>query len=206
MKTKITVLATALMIGAAAFADTNDEQGIEYKINAKASKVIWTGSQVGKSHTGTINIASGTISAPNKIVTGAKIVMDMNTISNSDMKDAGYKAKLEGHLKSDDFFAVEKFPQAVLEITEFTPIKNATEGASNYTISGDLTIKGITHAISFPGLLVIEGSKIAATGTLTFDRSQWDVQFGSGSFFEGLGDHLIYDDIELQFQLVAVAG
>lgn len=207
MKTRTLVLVAALMAGTAATAGTIDgESSKNHLINTKTSKVYWTATKVGGSHTGTIDIANGSITIKNNGVESANIVMDMKSIQNTDLEDPGYKAKLEGHLRSDDFFAVEKFVQSTFKVTEFSPIKNAKKGDSNYTLTGDLTIKGITHSVSFPALLVISGDNVTVNGTLTFDRSKWDVRYGSGSFFEGLGDHLIYDDVELRFQLFATTN
>ena len=204
MKTTTIVLLTALLMGSNVSANINgDGTLLPYSIDTKTSKVYWTATKIGGSHTGTISIAKGTITTKNNGVYSASIVMDMKTIDNTDLDEPGYKAKLEGHLKSEDFFSVEKFPQALFEAKQFTPIKDAKTGASNYTITGDLTIKGITHAVSFPVTVAINGNKVTTKGTLIFDRSKWNVKYGSGSFFEGLGDHLIYDDVALKFELYA---
>lgn len=204
MKTKTLILASALTIGTAASAHTvGDETSTKYTIDTKTSKVVWTATKIGGSHTGGIDIARGSLTTKNNNASTANIVMDMKSIHNTDLEDASYKAKLEGHLKSDDFFAVEKFAESSFNVSGFSPIENAKNGAANYTIKGDLTIKGITHAISFPGIVKISGTEAVVTGKLTFDRSKWDVKYGSGSFFEGLGDHLIHDDVELKFELHA---
>jgi len=204
MKTRTLVLATVLLMGVNASATTNsNETATPYSINTKTSKVYWTATKVGGSHTGTIAIASGTINAKNHKIYSANITMDMKTIKNTDLEDAGYKAKLEGHLRSKDFFSVEQFPEASFEVTKFEVVKGAKAGASNHTITGNLTIKGITHAVSFPAVVEVNGTEITTMGTLTFDRTKWDVKYGSGSFFEDLGDNLIHDDIKLKFELNA---
>jgi len=204
MNTRTLVLASVMMMGVNASATVNsDDASTAYSINTRTSKVYWTATKVGGSHSGTIAIAKGSINAKDNKVHSASITMDMKTIANTDLEDPGYKAKLEGHLKSEDFFSVKKFPEASFEVTEFVAIKGAKAGADNYTITGKLTIKGITHSVSFPATVDINGNNLSTKGTLTFDRTKWDVKYKSGSFFEGLGDNLIYDDVKLKFELNA---
>jgi polyisoprenoid-binding protein YceI len=112
----------------------------------------------------------------------------MKTITNDDLSGE-WKQKLEGHLKSDDFFSVDKHPEANLIIKKVNSQKE-----NSYNLTGDLTIKGITHPIDFT--LEVYDDKIKSI--LKFDRSKYDIQFGSGSFFENLGDNLIYDEINLE--------
>ena len=120
--------------------------------------------------------------------------MDMTTINTTDL-DGGMKNKLDGHLKSDDFFGTENFPTAGLVFKTI-----ATKDKNNYTVTADLTIKGITRPVDFT--LSVLDDKIESN--LTFDRSKYDVQFASGSFFENLGDNLIYDEINLEIILIKI--
>ncbi|HMB63087.1 MAG TPA: YceI family protein, partial [Eudoraea sp.] len=122
---------------------------------------------------------------------GGEFIVDMTTLINSDL-EGEYKGKLEGHLKSDDFFAVTSHPTSKLVFTAV-----AATGKNSYEVTGNLTIKGITKPITFD--VSIYGSK--ATATLKVDRAQYDVRYGSGSFFENLGDKTIYDEFDLVVDL-----
>ena len=113
-----------------------------------------------------------------------------------------WNKKLVDHLKSDDFFSVEKFPQATFVSTGFERNENSNSGA-DYIVTGDLTIKGITNPVSFPVNIEVGNGQLTATGTAVLDRTKWDVKYGSGSIFKGLGDKMIYDEFEITFNLVA---
>lgn len=156
-------------------------------IKIKNSKVVWKGYKVTGSHEGTINIKSGSLSFNDGKLTGGECSIDMTTLVSTDLTGE-YKGKLEGHLKSDDFFGVEKFPTATLI---FTDVK--VKGKNSYNITGDLTIKGKTNPVTFE--ISIYGSK--ATTSLKIDRTKYGVKYGSTSFFDGLKDKAIYDEFDL---------
>ena len=143
-----------------------------------------------------MKIDDGAVVIKNGEPQSAEIKMDMNTIESTDMQGE-WKDKLVGHLKSDDFFSVEKHPVATFNVKSFR--KSGTQ----HTVVGDLTIKGITHEISFPADVKVEEGKVTANGTATIDRTKWNIRFRSGKFFSDLGDNLIYDDFEVRFELVA---
>jgi polyisoprenoid-binding protein YceI len=124
--------------------------------------------------------------------------MDMVNLTVEDLTDAKSKGNLTGHLKSDDFFSVEKFNTSSFKITEAK-----SSNGTDYTISGNLTIKGITQKISFPAKVSVAGKKVTATGQITFDRTKFDIKFRSGSYFENLADKMIYDEVKLDVKLVA---
>ena len=124
-------------------------------------------------------------------------------IKNLDLESEKWNAKLVNHLKSDDFFSVEKFPTATLKITEVKSHKSEKNDA-NYLVKGNLTIKGITNPIEFAVKADKTEKGIMGSATMVVDRSKYDVRFGSGSFFEGLGDKLIYDDFKMKVSLTAV--
>ena len=166
------------------------------KVDAEKSMVYWTGKKVSGEHTGTLKIKEGTVAVENGMPTAAKIDMDMNSIDCSDL-EGEWKDKLIGHLKSEDFFSAEKYPVATFEVTSFTKV------AGKYTVTGKLSIKGITHEISFPADVALVSGALTASGTATIDRTQWNIRYGSGKFFEGLGDKMIYDDFEIKFELTA---
>jgi len=199
MKTLAITLALAL-IGSTTFA--NDGNGDKYTVQTKTSTLNWVGKKVGGSHTGTIAIKEGTLTVANGKIETALVTIDMTTIRVTDEgMDDGTKGKLVGHLSSPDFFNVEEHTTAIFQLTSFTAIQNST--VANYTVTGKLTIKGITHEITFPAIVRMSEGRIEASANLTFDRSKWDVRYGSGSFFDNLGDKVIYDDVQIGFNFVA---
>ncbi|MCH8903582.1 MAG: YceI family protein [Bacteroidetes bacterium] len=195
---KYLIIAFVMVIGSAfTLAPTNNTVQT-YTIDIENSKVFWTGKKIGGSHTGTIDIKLGTIIVQDNSVVSTSLIIDMKTI-----KDEDGNQKLEGHLRSDDFFSVKNFPEASLVTKRFIEIPGTGVGENNYNVLADLTIKGITNEVSFPvriyerrGILVVEGG-------LTFDRSKYGVRFGSTSFFDNLGNHAISNDVELRFSLLA---
>lgn len=184
-KTTKTILILAIAITASAF--TNP---IKEKIDVKESTINWLGKKVTGKHNGTINLQEGYLEMDGDNIVGGKFVIDMTSITVLDLQ-GGMKGKLEGHLKSDDFFGVETHPTATLDITD------ATKNGNIYNVNGNITIKGITQPISFD--LAKDGN--TATSTVIIDRSKFNVRYGSGSFFDNLGDKTIYDDFQLDVTL-----
>ncbi|NBC81985.1 MAG: YceI family protein [Bacteroidetes bacterium] len=196
MKTLFNVCALTLLSAILLASGGEDKQ--ELKVLTDESEIIWTGKKVGGEHYGTIQLKSGTLQMEKGKLSSAGVVVDMTTIVDKDIKKDGMRAKLEGHLKSDDFFGVEKYPESTFKLTKVEKIKDG-----KFNVTGDLTIKGKTHPISFPAEVNKEGNKYVATADLVFDRSKYDVRYGSKSFFDDLGDNMIYDDVELSVRLVA---
>ena len=163
----------------------------EKTISVENSKVIWKGYKVTGSHEGTIALKTGTLKFEADKLIGGNFSIDMTTITNTDI-EGEYAQKLEGHLKSDDFFGVANHPTA--EII-FTSVK--ASGKNSYTIVADLTIKGKTNPVTFE--LSIYGSK--ATAAIKIDRTKYDVKYGSSSFFDNLKDKAIYDEFDLVVDL-----
>ena len=160
------------------------------RVDTKSSTVKWIGSKVASAHEGTINIQKGMLMIDHGTLVGGQFSIDMNSIENTD-QEGKWKEKLEGHLKNEDFFNVEKFPTATITIIK------ATKGTeNNYTIIANLTIKGITHPVSFEANVNINGINFLATANIKIDRTKWDITYNSGNFFENLGDYLIKDEIE----------
>jgi polyisoprenoid-binding protein YceI len=168
---------------------------VSMNVDINASTVIWKGAKVTGKHHGTIQLKSGSLDFENGTLVGGNFTIDMTTIQNSDMGEK-MKAKLEGHLKSDDFFGVERFPISTLKITKVIPY--GTTGG--YKIVADLTIKGKTNPVKFSAQINSENK--TATATITVDRSEYDVRYRSGSFFDNLGDKTIYDEFDLEIELV----
>jgi polyisoprenoid-binding protein YceI len=177
------VIATVVF---SSFSFTNPEKEAK-EIKLENSQVIWKGYKVTGSHTGTIALKSGSLSFNNDKLIGGEFVMDMPQIITTDLTGE-YKDKLEGHLKSDDFFGVAKHPTSTLV---FTKVK--ATGKNSYQITGDLTIKGITNPVTFE--MSVYGNK--ANASLKVDRTKYDVKYGSTSFFDGLADKAIYDEFDL---------
>ena len=171
------------------------EQSVNYITEPGSSSIIWHGEKItGDAHEGTVNISEGTISVQDGQITAGNFELDMNSIATTDEMDAEYVAKLEGHLKGADFFDAATYPTARLEVVESTAD----------SIKANLTIKGITHAITIPYELSKAGKTIEVHSVFNIDRSKWDVRYGSGSFFEGLGDNLIQDEIGFNVTYVGI--
>ncbi|GAB2530500.1 YceI family protein [Rufibacter soli] len=173
-----------------------------YKVSMEESKITWIGRKVGGEHNGNIKLATGSMLFDRFTLRGGTFIMDMTTITCNDLQ-GGSNERLVKHLRSDDFFSVDKNPTASFAITNLAPKQNAKAGTANYTVTGTLTIKGISNEISFPALVTVKKGVATAKATLKFDRTKWDIKFRSGNFFENIGDKAIQDDVELQLELVA---
>jgi polyisoprenoid-binding protein YceI len=167
-----------------------------YTVDAKKSSVKWFATKVTGKHNGSISLKSGEMTLKSGRIESGTFVIDMNTIVNEDLTDAGYNQKLVGHLKSDDFFGVATYPEAKLVITKSTEFKD-----NKAIVQGNLTIKGKTNMITFDALKV--GQNYQAK--IVVDRSKYDVKYGSTSFFEGLGDKAISNEFTLEVNLVVNA-
>ena len=181
-------------------ASTQQAQGVAtadniYNIETAQSQITWTGREVStSSHYGTLDFVSGNFEISNGAIVNGEFIVDMTSINNQDM-EGDSKARLEGHLKSDDFFSVESYPTAAISINSSELISDG-----KWNVSADLSIKGFTHPVNFEMI----SSEDGWSANLVFDRSKYDVRFRSGSFFENLGDKLIYDDIELSINLTTL--
>lgn len=166
-------------------------------VDTDASVIGWKGYKVTGSHEGTISVQAGELLVEEGKLVGGSFTIDVNTIKCTDLS-GGVAGKLEGHLKSDEFFGVATFPTAKFVITRVAP--RGTEGA--YKVYGDLTIKGKTKEVRFNTQLTEEDGHTVAVAELEIDRTDYDLRYGSGSFFENLGDKTIYDEFELSIRLV----
>tara|TARA_B100001093_G_scaffold509794_1_gene574497 strand:+ start:6517 stop:7077 length:561 start_codon:yes stop_codon:yes gene_type:complete len=165
----------------------------EKSIDLSSSKLQWEGRErSSKTHYGGISFKSGDLKLEGAKIKGGSFIVDMTTLDVQDLTGGG-KSRLEGHLRSDDFFSVEANPQAFLILNSVLSDSNGIQ-----ILQGDLTIKGKTAPVQ------VEFSEVTTTmavAKMIFDRSVYDVRFRSGSFFENLGDKLIYDDIAVQVNL-----
>lgn len=194
--TFLTVLAFAGM----SFTTPNTGEVETYSVDTEASKIEWRARKVTGKHNGSLMIKSGSLDMEDGVLKGGSFDIDMTTITVLDLQAGKGKEKLEGHLKSADFFNVEEYNTANFTITKVYPID--TKGT--YRVIGDLTIKGHTNEVKFNATVTEEGGKITGTATeVEVDRSEYDIRYGSGTFFENLGDKTIYDEFQLDITLVA---
>ena len=183
-------------------AKTPELIGGTYTIDTEASTVNWKGTKItNDSHVGTVNVYKGTINVIDKAISGAFVAIDMNSmICTDEGMDEEAKGNLIGHLKSDDFFGVEQFPNAQIKI-------NGVKVKGGVPIAyGSISIRDISQPVQFPITISEDNGSIVVDASLTVDRSKHDVKFRSGAFpdlFPDLGDKLINDDIELDVHIVA---
>jgi polyisoprenoid-binding protein YceI len=160
-------------------------------INTTTSSIEWLAKKVTGQHNGTVNFKDGALIFKGKKLNGGIFTVDMPTLTSTDLTGE-YLGKLNGHLKSPDFFSTEKFPTAKLVFK-----KIGTKSPNVYTVTADLTIKGITNPVTFD--LTVNGN--TATTTFMVDRTKYDIKYNSKSFFESIGDKAIYDEFELKVNL-----
>lgn len=172
-----------------------------YVVIPEESELRWEGRKVlipGYKDTGTLGIKDGSFAVAEDSAQG-EVTFDMAALkAGMTGKGAGMEM-LEKHLKSADFFNVAKFPEASFALTAV----EAGEGDGQYTVSGDLTIKGIAKPVSFPALARMEGGKLFIEATTELDRTLWDIRYGSGKFFQNLANNVIDDLFGVSFRLVA---
>lgn len=167
-------------------------------VDASGSTVEWLGKKVTGQHNGTIAVQAGELQLAGDKIVGGTFTIDMASIVCLDLKDEEYNGKLVGHLKSDDFFGVATYPTSTMKITQVT-----SKGGNEYEVTADLSIKEKTNTITFPATITMDDNGVSAVAELVFDRSKFDIKYGSGSFFDNLGDNLIYDDVKLNISLLA---
>ena len=160
------------------------------------SNIDWVGRKVTGAHNGIIQIKQGTLTFNDSKLTEGAFIIDTTSIKILDIEDVNTNAQMAGHLASDDFFASEKYPEATFHITS----------VNGDHITGNLTIKGITHPVSFDASLVVHGNTLTASGKIIVDRTKYDMKFRSGNFFQNLGDTLIYNDFDLNIHITAAAA
>ncbi|WP_409415889.1 YceI family protein [Flavobacterium sp. PS2] len=161
------------------------------KVDVKTSTVKWVGKKVTGEHSGTVNLKDGALVFKGKKLAGGTFTVDMTSINATDLSGE-YQGKLNGHLKADDFFGTEKFPTAKLVFKTI-----GAKATDIYTVTADLTIKGITKPVTFD--ITVNGN--TATTAFKVDRTKYDIKYNSGNFFENLGDKTINDDFELTVAL-----
>lgn len=161
------------------------------KIDVSKSTINWVGKKVTGEHSGTVNFKDGAVVFKGKKLVGGTFTVDMTSLTSTDLQGE-YQGKLNGHLKSEDFFGTEKFQTATLVIK-----KIGAKSANVYSAVADLTIKGITKPVTFD--LTVKGN--AATTAFKVDRTKYDIKYNSASIFSAIGDKAISDDFELAIAL-----
>ena len=161
------------------------------KIDLKQSTITWTGKKVTGEHSGSLKFSEGMLVFKGRKLAGGSFIADMTTLTNTDQSGDG-KKKLEGHLRSADFFNTDEFKTAKLV---FKSIGEKTPGV--YSVTADLTIKGKTNPVKFD--MTVKGNK--ASTEFTVDRTKYGIQYGSGTFFSDLGDRTIYDEFDVKVDL-----
>jgi polyisoprenoid-binding protein YceI len=168
-----------------------------YTVDIEKSEITWKAYKVTGEHAGTVNLKEGGLEFNDGALVGGKFVVDMTSIAVTDLQ-GNYKEKLEGHLKSPDFFGIENYNTATFEITKVVPA-----GVDRYKVIGNMTIKETTQEIKFVATTSEADGMITATADIQLDRSEYDVRYGSGTFFENLGDKTIYDEFDMSISLVS---
>ncbi len=171
-----------------------------FHASAKDSKLTWAGKRVNYGHYGSVDLLSGELEFEGDDLLGGEFVIDMKSIRDLDMDDEKRSGRLAGHLKSEDFFDVENYPKALFAITS---VKKEKTDNGNYILTGLLTVRGKTNTESFNAQIDRDGNTVTAKGKVVFDRTKYDVKYGSGSFFDDLGDKMIHNNIELDVEIVA---
>ena len=180
-----------------AFAFTPNNIGEALSVDTNKSEITWKGYKVTGEHAGTLKVKSGDLNFTDGKLTGGNFVIDMASLAVTDLK-GGMADKLAGHLKSPDFFGTEKFPTANFDITKVVSRGKVGE----YKITGNLKIKEVTKEIKFNAVVSESNGLKTAKADITLDRSDFNVRYGSGSFFDNLGDKTIYDEFDLSVNLV----
>lgn len=191
-------LSFAILFSSGIIAGNGQNQGDEYAVNKKVSSIEWVGKKVTGSHNGTIKIKDGLINVEDGKIINGNLTIDMNSIVVLDLEDPETNAKLHGHLMSDDFFGVEKHPEAFLKINKVELI----EGTKHH-IHGELTIKDHSEKVEIPATILSEGNKIVAAGEIKIDRTKYGIKYGSGSFFDDLGDKAIDNEFIVKFKVAS---
>lgn len=198
---KIKAIPIILFAALISFSFYLEKSNLLATVDKSESTVTWKARKLTGEHFGKVTIANADLDYQNGKIQGGSFTMDMTSITVEDITDESSNKRLTDHLKSDDFFSVEKFNISSLKITEAR-----TSNGKDYQITGDLTIKGIKNQVTFPATVEVMGNKVTTNAKITFDRTQFDIKHRSGSYFENLADRLIYDDVNLEVNLVAIAN
>ena len=174
--------------------------GEKYIIDTKESILIWEGSMVfgfGEKDRGYVYMSKGELMIEKDRLVGGTAEIDMNTIEYGDKEKKNTPVK---HLKSPDYFDVEKFPISTFAITK---VESVNVRSKTIKVTGNLTIKGITNSITIPAEIEVKDGIVKASGKVIIDRTQWGIRYASGKFYDNLADNAVSDDIEIHMKIVA---
>ena len=173
------------------------------EIDSENSVIEWVGTKVTGRHTGILKLQEGYVELDAGNIRGGRFIFDMNSIENRDIDNGERKLRLETHLKSSDFFDVKKHPTAIFQIISATLSRQGLPGEQVFQVSGDLTIRGVTHVIDFDAIVTLEGDQAKAKGEIVIDRTKYGMKYRSGKVYPGLGDRVIHDEFRIIFNLTA---
>lgn len=193
-----TIAAMLLALSTTFAVAQNKPVAATYNIDAATSSIKWVGKKVTGQHTGTLAVKDGSFTYTGDLLTAGEVNVDMNTLAVTDIPASDENnGKLVGHLKSPDFFNVAKYPAAKLVIT------GSEKTAAGLKVKGNLTFVGKTNPIEFDAKVVKTDSSVNTKATVVLDRTKWELKYGSGSFFKGLGDKAINNDFEITVDITA---
>jgi polyisoprenoid-binding protein YceI len=174
-------------------------------LDVAASTASWTGKKVSGTHTGKVAFKEGTFVYKKNKLSKGEVKIDLNSITNDDVKDAEYNKKLVDHLKGEDFFDAGKHPVATFKINSFSEIHNIIEGQPNLEAKGTLTIRGVTKPYTTKVFFTPNETGFGVKGKIMIDRTQFGLKYNSKKFFDlkKLGDKMIDDQFEVDLNLVA---
>ena len=177
-------------------------QATIYKIAPTESKISWVGRKVvGDEHTGTIDITDGMLAFDGQTLAAGEFTIDMASLTVTDLDEANGKMKLEGHLKNEDFFQVDRYPQAKFTLGQVQP-ESSMPGIT-HRLTGNLEMKGVSKSVTIPANVQVTPDAVTATTpAFKINRNDWGVKYGSG-LAGAVGDNVISDDVELTINLRA---
>ncbi|MBV8813710.1 MAG: YceI family protein [Verrucomicrobia bacterium] len=174
-----------------------------YEVDQAASVAEWVGRNLFNRHAGTVQLGAGTIDFRNGLLVDGHLVVDMTTLRCTDIADPALNAHLVAHLKSDDFFSTEKYPNAEFNILTATVRDGVNPDEPNYRIRGDFTLRGVTQPLDLSAVVARKpGGAFTAQARLDIDRTLWGAIYGSAKFFGGLGQHLVNDVVHVYLKVV----
>ena len=181
---------------------TKVKQGVAYQVQPSQSQVLWTGGKVtGDKHTGSMTISEGRLAVAGDDLIGGEFTIDIASLNVTDLDENSGKGKLEGHLKSGDFFDAGKYPDAKFTVVQVQPVTGMADITHN--ITGNLTMKGVTKSVTIPANVIVTDAMISAVSpSFQIDRNDWNMSYGSG-LAGAVGDNVINDEVELVINLKA---
>ncbi len=197
---KLLSLFSVATLSVASFASNKDKDApATLDVDVSATTLKWLGKKVTGEHYGKVPVKAGKLQLVGDKLVGGEFEMDISQMTCEDITDPKTNEKFLGHMKSEDFFAVEKFPSAKFVI-KTVKAKKAKDG-STHVVSGDLTIRDTTKPLSFPATIESKEGVVSAVAKIQIDRTKWGLKYGSGSFFKGLGDKAINNKFEMDLAL-----